>query len=60
MDAVPAWPGLVGLIDSLDPLNPLNPLNPLEPIAAPNLQGPSDLVGEEARRAQKSLPRGQI
>ncbi len=57
MDAVPAWPGLVGLIDSLDPLNPLNPL---EPIAAPNLQGPSDLVGEEARRAQKSLPRGQI
>jgi hypothetical protein len=48
MDAVPAWPGLVGLID------------PLEPIAAPNLQGPSDLVAEEARRAQKSLPRGQI
>ncbi len=51
MDAVPAWPGLVGLID---------PLEPLEPIAAPNLQGPSDLVAEEARRAQKSLPRGQI
>jgi hypothetical protein len=54
MDAVPAWPGLVGLID------PLEPLEPLEPIAAPNLQGPSDLVAEEARRAQKSLPRGQI